>query len=91
LISGAPNYDINGKVTGSIGIHLDITEQKEEKCIYLISEKNINAVVISDVEGRIEWVNASFEKCQAIPRGVNRVKPAVCYKAPTQIRKPLRT
>ena len=29
LISGAPNYDINGKVIGSIGIHLDITEQKE--------------------------------------------------------------
>lgn len=25
LISGAPNYDFNGKVVGSIGIHLDIT------------------------------------------------------------------
>lgn len=29
LISGAPNYDRNGNVIGSIGIHLDITEQKE--------------------------------------------------------------
>ncbi|MBT8394547.1 MAG: PAS domain S-box protein [Bacteroidia bacterium] len=28
LISGAPNYNINGKVTGSIGIHLDITDLK---------------------------------------------------------------
>lgn len=28
LISGAPNYNINGEVTGSIGIHLDITELK---------------------------------------------------------------
>ncbi len=28
LISGAPNYNLNGKVTGSIGIHLDITELK---------------------------------------------------------------
>ena len=28
LISGAPNYNLNGEVTGSIGIHLDITEQK---------------------------------------------------------------
>lgn len=28
LISGAPMYDQNGKHTGSIGIHLDITEQK---------------------------------------------------------------
>ena len=28
LISGAPNYDDNGIVVGSIGIHLDITDQK---------------------------------------------------------------
>jgi PAS domain S-box-containing protein len=66
LISGAPNYDINGKATGSIGIHLDITEQKkQEEELYLLSliaEKNINAVVISDMKGRIEWVNASFER-----------------------------
>lgn len=27
-ISGAPNYDDNGDLSGSIGIHLDITEQK---------------------------------------------------------------
>ena len=65
LISGAPNYDINGKIIGSISIHLDITEQKEqEEKLYLLSliaEKNINAVVISDVEGKVEWVNSSFE------------------------------
>lgn len=66
LISGAPNYDINGNATGSIGIHLDITEQKEQEeelyLLSLIAEKNINAVIISDVNGRIEWVNSSFEK-----------------------------
>lgn len=28
LISGAPNYNINGQMVGSIGIHLDITELK---------------------------------------------------------------
>ena len=28
LISGGPNTDINGKIIGSIGIHLDITELK---------------------------------------------------------------
>lgn len=28
LISGAPNYNINGQITGSIGVHLDITELK---------------------------------------------------------------
>lgn len=26
LVSGAPQYNVNGEVTGSIGIHLDITE-----------------------------------------------------------------
>jgi PAS domain S-box-containing protein len=29
LISGAPNYNDNNELIGSIGIHLDITEQKE--------------------------------------------------------------
>jgi PAS domain S-box-containing protein len=29
LISGAPNYNLNGKVVGSIGIHLDITGLKQ--------------------------------------------------------------
>ena len=28
LISGAPNYNLNGEIIGSIGIHLDITDQK---------------------------------------------------------------
>ena len=28
LISGAPNYNVNGELIGSIGIHLDITNQK---------------------------------------------------------------
>ena len=31
LISGAPNYNEEGKVVGSIGVHLDITEQKEQE------------------------------------------------------------
>jgi len=29
FISGAPNYDDQGKLIGSVGIHLDITEQKQ--------------------------------------------------------------
>jgi len=64
LISGAPNYNINGEVIGSIGIHLDITDQKsqEEQLILLslIAEKNLNSVIICDNQGKIEWVNNSF-------------------------------
>ena len=29
LVSGAPNYNLNGEVIGSIGIHLDITDHKK--------------------------------------------------------------
>lgn len=29
MISGAPNFNLNGEVIGSIGIHLDITEKKK--------------------------------------------------------------
>lgn len=28
LVSGAPRYDDNGELAGTVGIHLDITEQK---------------------------------------------------------------
>ena len=66
LVSGAPKYDVNRNIKGSIGIYLDITEQKEQEekfyLLSLIAEKNINAVIISDKEGRIEWVNSSFER-----------------------------
>ncbi|MEL0650178.1 PAS domain S-box protein [Algibacter sp. TI.3.09] len=45
LISGAPNYDIEGKVIGSIGIHLDITEIKnlelqKEKLLEKLEKSN---------------------------------------------------
>lgn len=66
LISGAPNYNLNGDIVGSIGIHLDITEQKEQEdqlyLLSLIAEKNINAVIICNEKGEIEWVNTSFLK-----------------------------
>lgn len=45
LISGAPNYDLKGNITGSIGIHLDITELKslefqKEKLLQKLEKSN---------------------------------------------------
>ena len=45
LISGAPNYNLNGKIIGSIGIHLDITDQKKlelekENLVEILKNKN---------------------------------------------------
>ena len=45
LIGGAPNYDINGNVVGSIGVHLDITELKalelqKEKLLLKLEKSN---------------------------------------------------
>ncbi|MCK8479329.1 PAS domain-containing sensor histidine kinase [Psychroserpens algicola] len=45
LISGAPNYDLNGEVVGSIGIHLDITDLKtleyqKEKLLLELEKSN---------------------------------------------------
>ncbi|RCW93928.1 PAS domain-containing sensor histidine kinase [Winogradskyella arenosi] len=45
LISGAPNYDIKGKVVGSIGVHIDITELKtlelqKEKLLLKLERSN---------------------------------------------------
>ena len=47
LISGAPNYNINGKVVGSIGIHLDITDFK---LLQLQKEKLLNELEKSNDE-----------------------------------------
>jgi PAS domain S-box-containing protein len=45
LISGAPNYNINGEVVGSIGMHLDITDIKnleiqKEKLLKKLEKQN---------------------------------------------------
>ncbi|MBS4062998.1 MAG: PAS domain S-box protein [Chitinophagaceae bacterium] len=59
-----PIKNKEGKLTEFFGIIQDVTEEKasEEKLKVLsqIAEDNINAVVISDKDGRITWVNKSF-------------------------------
>jgi PAS domain S-box-containing protein len=49
LISAAPNYNISGKVTGSIGIHLDITEFK-----ILEQQKEL---ILKELESRNQELN----------------------------------
>ena len=47
LISGAPNTNINGEITGSIGIHLDITDLK---LLNIKADKLINDLTIRNEE-----------------------------------------
>ncbi|GGB79326.1 hypothetical protein GCM10007424_19360 [Flavobacterium suaedae] len=61
---GQPIYDDNGKVVQYFAMIEDMTEAKKQEerlqLLSLIAQKNINAVVICNEEGRIEWVNNSF-------------------------------
>lgn len=51
LISGAPHYNDEGKMVGTIGIHLDITEQKLAEKALKLSEEKFKSMVhnISDI------------------------------------------
>lgn len=64
--TGQPVFDGNGKLLHYFAMLEDISleKEKEEQLLVLssIAETNINAVVISDLNGRIEWVNPSFQK-----------------------------
>ena len=69
LISGAPNYNLNGEVIGSIGIHLDITEaklnseliqQQKEELKVIVNNSSIGIALIQD--NQILRTNAKFQK-----------------------------
>jgi PAS domain S-box-containing protein len=57
-ISGAPNYDNKGNVIGSIGIHLDITEQKQ---LELDLEKEKTNAIESSKAKEVFLANMSHE------------------------------
>lgn len=62
--SKVPLRDAQGGVIGLLGIYEDITKRKitEEQLLKLSQaiEQNSSAVMITDVEGTIEYVNAAF-------------------------------
>ena len=68
LISGAPNYDDNGQVIGSIGIHLDITEAKQNSKLIQVQKEELDVIVNNSSLGialtqfgQIVRTNAKFQ------------------------------
>ena len=72
-ITGVPHYDRNNVIIGSIAVFRDITKIKateqeilnknnELKKYFTAIEQNYAAIVITDTEGRIEYVNPRFEE-----------------------------
>ncbi len=64
IISGAPNYDKDGNVIGSIGIHMDVNEQKQLRLenefkttqLKKLFEQSLDALVSINSRGEIfEW------------------------------------
>lgn len=66
IVFVTPYTNVQGEVIGALNVLVDITERKqlEEKLtsLSLVARKTSNAVIISDAEGRITWVNQSFTR-----------------------------
>lgn len=60
IISGAPNYDKNGNVIGSIGIHLDITDEKRLKQENEFKTSQLNKLYEMSLDGLVS-INAKGE------------------------------
>ena len=62
----SPQFDDAGNVKGAINLVVDITDRKkieeENNKLALIANLTVNAVVVTDPEGRITWVNNGFER-----------------------------
>ncbi|MBP7072021.1 MAG: PAS domain S-box protein [Clostridia bacterium] len=64
--SGAPIRDSDGNILGAVLVFRDVTHKKEvEKEVQLLHqavEQSSSAVIVTDPEGKIQYVNAKFEK-----------------------------
>jgi sigma-B regulation protein RsbU (phosphoserine phosphatase) len=71
--SAAPWRDKDGKVSGGVVVFRDISRQKRslENTERLSSavEQTVDAVIITDMEGTIEYVNPGFEEMTGYSRG----------------------
>ncbi len=66
LTSKFPYRDIRGDIMGVVGISRDITEskavQEQAERLSLVASQTTNGVIITDVEGRVEWINEGFTR-----------------------------
>ncbi len=66
LTSKFPYKDVDGKSLGIVGISKDISEIKSKneqiKLLSLVASQSTNGVIITDIEGRIEWINEGFTR-----------------------------
>jgi len=73
LTTKVPMCDIEGNVRGIVGISRDITERKrredERARLVMAIEHAAEAVVVTDAEGTIEYVNPAFEQITGYTRG----------------------
>ncbi len=65
-VSANPLFDELGTYRGSLAMITDITEQKkigeENRKLAYVASLTVNAVIVTDAEGRITWVNQGFER-----------------------------
>jgi len=68
IITGtcAPIQEVGGALAGAVMVFRDVTvshrHAEELRRLALVAERTTNAVIITDVERRIVWVNAGFER-----------------------------
>jgi PAS domain S-box-containing protein len=65
-ISANPLFNELGTYKGSLAMITDITEQKkiesENYRLAMVASLTVNAVIVTDAQGRITWVNKGFER-----------------------------
>jgi PAS domain S-box-containing protein len=66
VITATPNHDAAGRYAGAFGIFRDVTDQRRAQAsrqlLATAAEQAAEAIVITDAQGRIVYVNPAFEK-----------------------------